>query len=164
MMNHEHSWLISSLCCGEGRLLGFERRVSHLLGRCFTTWDTPLTLFSFSYFWNKVLCFCPGLTLDYNHSTSASHVAGIAGTLHHSQLVLWDTANTPLQHWAGLKQSSYVCYPPKYQGLYTWATTPSHEHFLLLTTFQGGMHGFKLFKVFVGVCKAFTWAGDITQQ
>jgi hypothetical protein len=53
-----------------------ELRTSHLLGRCSTTFAMSPALFTYSYIWDKIACFCQ------DHSTYASHIAGITGTCH----------------------------------------------------------------------------------
>jgi hypothetical protein len=42
------------------QLLGFELGSSSLLGGCSATWATPLALFWFSYFSDRISRFCPG--------------------------------------------------------------------------------------------------------
>jgi hypothetical protein len=46
-------------CLFVSAVLGFELRVSHLLGRYCTTWVMLPALFCFSYFSDRVLHFCP---------------------------------------------------------------------------------------------------------
>jgi hypothetical protein len=75
---------------------GFELRA-----KCSTTWALPLTLFCFSYFLDKVLCFLLLLALYLDSPTSASCIAGITGTNHYSWLVCWD--GTSLFALAGLE-------------------------------------------------------------
>jgi hypothetical protein len=97
MRNHDQSWFISSLCLGEGKLLGFECRVSHLPGRCSITWTRAPVLFAFSYFWDFVILpradlglqsfyLCLPCSWDYRQI--------------HSQFFLWDTVllTLPLTH------------------------------------------------------------------
>jgi hypothetical protein len=71
-------------------LLGFELRVTHLLGWSSTTWAT-LALFCFSYFFSgRVSHFYPGLP------TYASHIAGITDVYHHT----WHCCNSSWAPWS----------------------------------------------------------------
>jgi hypothetical protein len=82
----------------------FEVRVSYLLGRCSTTWATPLALFSFSYFSDMVFwVFTQGGPSDldpppYATSHRWDYFGGggtwdtdkNTGTQYHAQLTGWD--------------------------------------------------------------------------
>jgi hypothetical protein len=46
--------------------------------------------FCFNYFSDRVPHFFPGLALDWDPPTSASHLVGITDAKYHSWLVLWD--------------------------------------------------------------------------
>jgi hypothetical protein len=70
-------------------LLGFELRVSHLLGRCFTIWIRPLALFALVILGIGSHILDLGLNLDHYSLTDASCAAGITVMYHHIQLVGW---------------------------------------------------------------------------
>jgi hypothetical protein len=66
-------------------VLGFELRTSHLLGKHSTSWAMPQPSFFSVYFLDKVLCFCPGPSL--NLKSSASFIIGLTGICHHTQTI-----------------------------------------------------------------------------
>jgi hypothetical protein len=63
-------------------VLEFELRASFLLGGHCTTSAIPPALLCFSYFTDRILCFCLGLP-QTDPPTYDSHIAGIAGTYYH---------------------------------------------------------------------------------
>jgi hypothetical protein len=58
-----------------------------------TTWCVSNPL-SFSYFSDKVLCFCLGPDSAHDSLTYASQIiSGLTGMFHHTQLVCWDVVS-----------------------------------------------------------------------
>jgi hypothetical protein len=65
--------------------------------------------FCFTYFLDKVSCFCLGSASDHDSPTSTSWVDEITSMYHYSQLVCWDKVSLTSFAQAGLTlQSSYL--------------------------------------------------------
>jgi hypothetical protein len=70
--------------------------------------------FWFSYFSDRVSCFCPGLASDSNLPTSVSCIAGKIDVNHHDQLVIWDKVLVTLGlgwlwHYAPVSSITFLC-------------------------------------------------------
>jgi hypothetical protein len=66
-------------------VLGVELGALSLLGRRFTTWDTPLALFALVIFETESPIYAQA-SLDSDFSIYGPHVPGMTGTLHNDQL------------------------------------------------------------------------------
>jgi hypothetical protein len=100
---------------------GFEVRTLCLVNRCSTTWATLPVLFSFSYFSDRVSCFCLELASDSDPPNFASHTAGITCVSHYAQLVCWTGVSLTFSE-AGLEHWSFQSLPPKRLNLHLWTT------------------------------------------
>jgi hypothetical protein len=94
-------------------VIGFELRVLHLLGRCFTTWATLSVLFALGIFQVESHVYAQS-SLDYHPSISTSYVAGMAIRWHYAQHLLFEMESLELFAWAS---------PDTWPGPETW---PSH--------------------------------------
>jgi hypothetical protein len=92
-------------------VLGFELRVSALIGKHSIAWDTP-PAFLLWLFWRLGLTFCPGWPGPQSFYFRFCCIAGMTGVFHHIQIfpLRWGLSNFYV--WAGLELWSCNSQPP----------------------------------------------------